>query len=162
MPIVATAGSKVFIGEALAAKNVDFVAADFTDIDWTEIGSMENIGSLGDTSAEITFDDIGKNRTQKLKGTRNAGNCELVMGIDYADAGQVALLAAEKTPHDYAFKIEFNDKPATGASPKNSQRLFIAKVMSAAEALDQANNVMKLNATLGINSNVVRVNASAA
>ncbi len=162
MPIFATAGSKVFIGEPLAAKSADFVAADFTDIDWTEIGSMENIGSLGDTSAEVTFDDIGKARTQKLKGTRNAGNCELVMGIDYADAGQIALLAAEKTPHDYAFKIEFNDKPAAGASPKNSQRLFIAKVMSAAEALDQANNVMKLNATLGINSNVVRVNASAA
>ena len=161
MPIFATAGTKVFIGEALAAKTADFVVADFADIDWTEIGSLENIGSVGDTSAEVTFDDIGKGRTQKLKGTRNAGNCELVMGIDYADPGQIALLAAEKTPHDYAFKIEFNDKPATGASPKNSQRLFIAKVMSAAEALDQANNVMKLNATLGINSNVVRVNASA-
>ncbi|ASP85474.1 hypothetical protein GHK50_29860 [Sinorhizobium medicae] len=162
MPIFATAGSKVFIGGALAAKNADFVEADFDAQVWVEVGSMENIGSLGDTSAEITFDDIGKNRTQKLKGTRNAGNCELVMGIDYADAGQIALLAAEKTPHDYAFKIEFNDKPASGASPKNSERLFVAKVMSAAEALDQANNVMKLNATLGINSNVVRVNASAA
>ncbi|KQU81282.1 hypothetical protein ASD00_35195 [Ensifer sp. Root31] len=162
MPIFTTANSKVFIGEPLAAKNADFVVADFADIDWTEIGGLENIGSVGDTSAEVTFDDIGKGRTQKLKGTRNAGNCELVMGIDYADPGQIALIAAEKTPHDYAFKIEFNDKPAAGASPKNSQRLFIAKVMSAAEALEQANNVMKFNATLGVNSNVVRVNASAA
>jgi hypothetical protein len=32
--------------------------------------------------------------------------------------------------------------------------------MSAREALDTANNVMKLNATLGINSNIVRVNAT--
>ncbi|WP_296435586.1 MULTISPECIES: hypothetical protein [unclassified Rhizobium] len=161
MTIYSTANSKVFIGTALPPKNADFVAADFTSITWTEIANLESIGSFGDTSSEITFDDIGKGRTQKLKGTRNAGNMDLVMGIDYQDAGQIAVLAAEKTPNDYAFKIEFNDKPATGASPKNSQRLFIGKVMSAGEALDNANSVMKLTASIGINSNIVKVAASA-
>jgi hypothetical protein len=164
MTIFATAGTKVFIGPAKATQTADFVAADFTTIedeDWIEIGSKESIGSFGDTSSEVTFDDIGKGRTQKLKGTRNAGNMELVCGIDYADPGQIALIAAEKTPHDYAFRVEFNDKPAVGSSPKNSARYFVAKVMSSAEVLDSANNVMKLNATLGINSNIVRVNASA-
>lgn len=160
MTIYSTAGSKVFIGGAMPAQTADFVAADFADEVWVQIGSLESIGSLGDVSAEITFDDIGKARTSKLKGSRNAGNMELVAGTDYSDPGQLALLAAEKSPHDFAFKIEFNDKPE-GASPKNSQRLFIAKVMSAAEALDTANSVMKLNASLGINSNIVRVNASA-
>lgn len=161
MPIVATGGTKVFIGGPLPPKSADFVAGDFEDEIWVEIGSMEDAGTFGDTSTEITFDDIGKNRTQKLKGTRNAGNLELVCGIDYADPGQIALIAAEKTPHDYAFMVEFNDKPAAGASPKNSKRYFIAKVMSASEALSTANNVMKLNATLGINSNIVHVSASA-
>lgn len=161
MSIFATAGSKVFIGGAMPQQNAEFVAADFADEVWVEIGNLESIGSMGDTSAEITFDDVGKARTQKLKGSRNAGNMELVMGIDYADPGLLALLAAEKTPFDYAIKVEFNDKPATGASPKNSQRLFIAKVMSASEALDTANSVMKLTASLGINSNIVKVAASA-
>jgi len=32
--------------------------------------------------------------------------------------------------------------------------------MTAREVLDTANNVMKLNATIGINSNIVRVNAA--
>lgn len=161
MPIFATAGSKVFIGTALAATAVDFVASDFTAQTWTQIGSLESIGSLGDTSSEITFDDIGKGRTQKAKGPRNAGNMELVMAIDYADAGQIALIAAEKLPHSFAFKIEFNDKPASGASPKNSQRMFVAKVMSAGEALDTASSIMKMSASLAIDSNIVRVNASA-
>ncbi len=156
MPIFATAGAKVFIGTVLDAKPTDFVAADFTSQSWTQVNNLESIGTFGDTATEITFDDIGKNRTQKLKGTRNAGNMEMVCGIDYADAGQIALLAAEKSIHDYAFKVEFNDAPE-GGTP--SQRLFIAKVMSAAEQLDTANNVMKLNSTLGINSNIVRVNA---
>ncbi|MBV2144412.1 hypothetical protein KUG47_13000 [Falsochrobactrum sp. TDYN1] len=157
MPIFATAGAKVFIGSVIAPKSEDFVAADFTSQIWERINNLESIGTFGDTATEITFDDIGLNRTQKIKGTRNAGNLEMVTGIDYADAGQIALLAAEKAIHDYAFKIEFNDAPA-GGTP--SQRMFIAKVMSAAEALDTANNVMKLNSTLGINSNIVRVNAA--
>jgi hypothetical protein len=161
MTIYSTAGSKVFIGGALPPKSVDFVASDFTSQTWVEIGNLESIGSMGDTAAEITFDNIGKARTEKLKGSRNAGNMEVTMGIDYSDVGQIALLAAEKTVFDFAIKIEFNDKPATGASPKNSQRLFIAKVMSASEALDTANSVMKLTASLGINSNIVKVAASA-
>lgn len=156
MPVFTTAGTKVFIGAVLAAKTDDFVAADFTSQVWAQIGSLENIGTFGDTATEVTFDDISKNRTTKLKGTRNAGNLELVTGIDYTDAGQIALLAAEKSVHDFAFKVEFNDAPE-GGTP--SQRLFIGKVMSAAEALDTANNVMKLNSTIGINSNIVRVNA---
>lgn len=159
MPIVATSGSKLFIGGVLDPKDEDFVAADFASQSWTRVNNMEGLGTLGDTSTEITFDDIGKGRTQKLKGTRNAGNQEVVCGIDYADPGQIAVIAAEKTIHDYAFKIEFNDAPV-GGTP--SHRMYIAKVMSAAEALETANNVMKLNITLGINSNIVHVSAAGA
>src|SRR5690606_36042312 len=97
----------------------------------------ESLGSVGDTSAEITFDGIASNRSRRLKGTRNAGTMEVVCGIDYGDAGQIALIAAEKTIHDYAFKLVLNDAPV-GGTP--SERLFIAKVASVAEALDAANN----------------------
>ena len=159
MPIFATAGAKLYIGTALAAKNGDFVEADFTSVTWTQINPMESIGSLGDTASEITFDGISNARTQKLKGVRNAGNMECVAGIDYADDGQIAVLAAEKTPYDYAFKLAFNDAPpGVGSTP--SERKFIAKVMSAAEQLDTASSVMKFNFTLGINSNIVRTDAA--
>ncbi|MDR7147057.1 hypothetical protein [Rhizobium sp. BE258] len=161
MTLMATGGSKVFIGGVLASKNSDFVVADFSAVTWVEIGQLESIGTFGDTAAEITFDNIGLGRTQKLRGNKNAGNMELVMGIDAADAGQIALLAAFNTNYDYAFKVEFTDKPNTGASPKNSTRQFIGKVMSASEALDTANSVAKMTASIGVNSNVVRTAASA-
>ena len=67
-------------------------------------------------------------------------------------------LAAEKTDNNYAIKIEFDDAP-TGGTP--SERYFIAIIGGASEQLDTANNVMKLNLSLWINSNVVRVNAAA-
>lgn len=133
------------------------MVADFASQTWVEIGEVEALGTVGDTSAEITFDSISANRTRRLKGTRNAGSMEVVCGIDYEDPGQIALIAAEKTIHDYAFRIVMNDAPA-GGTP--SERLFVAKIGSAAEALETANNVMKLNASLWVNSNVVHVDAA--
>lgn len=156
--IFATAGAKLYIGGALAAKSADFVVGDFSGQSWIEVSWLENIGAFGDESTSITFNAIGEGRTQKLKGTRNAGDMAVVAGIDYLDSGQIALRAAEATPNNYAFKVQFNDMPQGGTSP--SLRYFIAQVMSARETLDTANSVMKLNATLGINSNIVRVNAS--
>ena len=105
----------------------------------------------------VTFDGIGDKRTRTLKGTRSAGTMEVVCGIDPADAGQLAVIAAEKTIHDYAFKLVLNDAPPAGTP---SERYFIAKVMSQSEQFDQANNVMKLNFSLGVNSNIVRVAAA--
>lgn len=154
--IFATAGSKFFIGQSMAAQSAPFVEADFLVNSWTEVAWLESIGAFGDESSEITFDAIGENRTQKIKGVKNAGNLEVVAGADYEDPGQAAMRAAEATPNDYAFRVDFNDAPV-GGTP--SKRYFIGKVMSARESLDTANNVIKVNLGIGINSNVVRVDA---
>jgi len=155
--IFATAGATIDIGGPLAAKSTNFIAADFAAQSWVNIAWAENIGAFGDEASEIAFDAIGEQRTQKLKGTRNAGNLALVCGVDTTDDGQIAVRAAEGQIFDYAFRVTFNDAPA-GGTP--SKRYFIAKVMTAREQLDGANNVVKLNATLGINSNIVRVDAA--
>lgn len=156
MAIYATNGAKLFIGSTITIPTAGVTEASFTGQTWAEIGETENLGTVGDTSSEISFDGIAANRTRRLKGTRNAGAMDVVCGIDYADAGQIAVIAAEKTIHDYAFRLVFNDAPA-GGTP--SERLFAAKVASVAEALDAANNVMKMNVSIWVNSNVVRIDA---
>lgn len=159
MTVYASGGMKVFIGAAKSQKSTEFVVADFSGEVWTEVGEVEAAGSVGDTSEAVNFTALSDGRTRTLKGPRSAGTMEIVCGIDTADAGQQALIAAEKTIHDYAFKVVFNDAPA-GGTP--SERYFIAKVMSQSEQYDQANSVMKLNVTLGVNSNLVRVAAAPA
>ncbi|MFG1340560.1 hypothetical protein [Xanthobacter autotrophicus] len=162
MSIYGISGSKIYIGGVKEPANGgDLLATDFTSQTWAEITPVESIGALGDTTELSTFNAIGIGRTFKRKGVANAGSMEVVMGADYADTGQLAVRAAAGTKNSYAFKIEFNDKPAAGASPKNSLRYFTALVMSASEALDDANGILKLTSTLEINSNVVVVHASA-
>lgn len=160
MSLHPTAGAKLYIGSAKEQKNVDFAAADFDAETWVQIASLENLGSVGDTSETVSFNAIGEARTKTMKGTRSAGTMEVVAGIVNDDPGQIAAIAAEKTPHDYAFRLVLNDAPATGAAPTPSERMFIAKVMSSSEAYDEANSVMKLNLSLAVNSNVVRIAAA--
>lgn len=160
--LFASAGSKLYIGPVKAYTDTDFTAGDFPSsgegaIDWTQISGTTNLGSAGDTAELITSAHHGNARMRKLKGVRDAGSMEVVCDLDYADAGQIALIAAEKTSHTYAFRLVFNDAPP-GGTP--SERFFVALVLSAAEQYDEPNSVMKLNATLSIDSNIVRVAAA--
>lgn len=158
MTIYATNGAKLYIGAALSVDDTDLTVSDFSAQSWTEIGEVEALGTVGDSSEAIEFIAVGYDRKRRLKGSRDAGTMEVVCGIDPNDPGQIALIAAERTDSNYAFKIVLNDAPQ-GGTP--SERYFAAMVGSAAEAFDSANNVMKLNASLWVNSNVVKVNAAA-
>ncbi len=157
MPIFAVAGATISIGNVTNAKTTNFVAADFNSESWVKISWAENLGQFGDEASEILFSPIDTNRSQKLKGIYNAGTMACVFGVDYTDSGQNILRIAETLPFDYGFRVIFNDMPSGGVS--GSIRYFIAKVMSVREQLDTVNNVIRLNASLDINSNVVAVNA---
>lgn len=162
--LVTTAGSRIYIGPAMAFTGTDLVAGDFPStgegaITWTEIKGHTDLGSSGDTSELVTSNQIGIRRTRKAKGSRNAGSKTLIMDFDPTDAGQIAILAAEKTDDSYAFKITLDDAP-TGGTP--SERYFLAFVMSHEEQLGEANNAVKISAMLEIDSNIVRVAAAEA
>ena len=162
MALNAVAGQKIFIGGQLDAETGDMVAADFTSQTWVEIDGWETCGALGDTAALISTDLINRGRTVKQKGTNNAGSMQNQFAIIPADAGQIALIAASKTRKDYAFKIENNDAALTPPSPvpQPSKRYFVGLVMTAEEPGGSANTIQMLNATIEINSNIVRVAAT--
>lgn len=107
--IYAVAGSRFYIGGALSPKNADFVAADFASVTFVEVDGWKTMGSYGDTAAEIVSSLINRGRDLKAKGTRNAGSMENVFSVVPGDAGQTALVAAEKSKNNFAFKIEHSD-----------------------------------------------------
>lgn len=161
MPTFPINGSKIYIGTPLDRKSTPWTEADFASITWTEIKGWTTLGAIGPSAQLISTQLINSEDEDKQKGSRNWGSMQNTFAADPTDAGQIALIAAEATRYNYAFKVEWNDKPATGASPKNSLRYFIGLVMMAQEAGGGANAVQTLNATVEINSKPVRVNASA-
>lgn len=159
--IYPVAGCKIFIGPAVDLPDGDVTAATFASTTWTEIKGWETMGTIGDSSALITTPLIGEGRDLKMKGTRNAGGMQANFAVIATDAGQLALIAAEATRNNYPFKIELNDKPVVGASPKNGLRYFMGLVMGVPEQGGGANTARMVNSTIEINTNIVRVAASA-
>jgi hypothetical protein len=158
MGIFTSAGTKVYM-TSTTTNPATFDAAGYGALTFTEIKNVESVGAFGDESAEVTFDDLGEKRTKKLKGQRNSGNMALVCGLDDADAGQDLLRTAEadNTTGNFHFKVVYPNKLTSGGD--GAIRFFSGKVMSQREVIDTANNVAKLEATVGINTAIVLVDA---
>jgi hypothetical protein len=155
--LYSVAGCKIFIGGVKSFQPADFVESDFSSEVWTQIDGWTQMGAIGDQAQLITASFIGVGRDKKVKGTRNAGSMQNVFVVDDQDAGQIALIAAEQSNKNFAFRIDLNDA-TNGGQP--SKRLFIALVTTVQEAGGEANTIRNLNATLEINSNFVRVAAT--
>lgn len=156
--LVATAGSKLYIGQAKEYAGVELVAADFNGQAWTEIKGTTDLGSAGDSAELLSSTHINDGRVRKGKGTKNAGSMAIVADLDWSDAGQLAVIAASQSQSSFAFRLVLNDAPA-GGTP--SERLFVGFVMSDSENYGQANTVTALNATIEVDSNFVRISAAA-
>ena len=142
----------VDVRDAAKASALHDIAADNHCYKW----------AIGDKAALITTPIINRGRDTKQKGTRNAGSMQNVFAKIDDDAGQIAVIAAEGTSSNYAFKIVFDDAATSPASPVpvGSQRLFVGLVTTAQEAGGAANTVQNLNVTIEINSNIVHVAAN--
>lgn len=154
MSISTASGSQVFIGTTTAAENL----SQFITDTYTEIGEVEDLGEFGDESEEVTFASLADARLQKLKGVRDAGSIPLVCAADDGDAGQDALIVAEADTLDFNFKVILNDKMTLGGTP--SEHYFRAKVMSKRLGVGSANNVVRKTFNLGINSEILSIDAT--
>jgi hypothetical protein len=157
MAVYSTAKVKFSVGTTKATS----VIGDYTSDTFTAIGEIEDLGELGDTSEIITFAAVTDARMRKAKGVADAGEFEITVGRDPADAGQMALRAALASSAGYNFKLELTDKPLAGASPKNTTLYFKALVNGTKNVMGGANDITKQTFTLAIQSEILEVAASA-
>ncbi|KAA3500816.1 hypothetical protein DXM27_16565 [Rhizobium rhizogenes] len=157
MGIVTAAGAKVSIGSTSPYTTATAYAGDT----WVAIANIEDVGEAGSEAEIVVGKYVDQTYVRKFKGSRDNGNMELVVGRDSGDAGYQALVAAEQTAFAYNFCVELNDKPATGASPKNSKFYFSAIVASRKNNFGDADNIVKTTFTLAISGAIIEVAASA-
>ena len=154
MTIVTAAEATLSIGTTAAATD----ASSFGSDTYVPVGEIEDLGEFGDEAEEVTFTSLSDARVRKLKGPRNAGTMQLVVGADISDTGQAALIAAEAQPLDYNFKVQLNDKLTIGGT--GTIYYFRGKVMSKRLQAGQANNVVRQRFNIGINTAIVVVSAT--
>lgn len=148
MALYPVAGSRIYIGDVLEDKDTDFVLGDFAGQSWLEIDGWETAGDIGDEASVITTSIINRGRDIKMKGTRNAGQMQNNFAVIPGEDGQAALIAAEKTENNWAFRIVWEGGQTS---------YFIAMVVSARFVGGGANTIRMLSSTFEVNSNVVTV-----
>lgn len=151
MTISAASGSTLFIGTTADGENLSQFLAD----SYTEVGEVEDLGEFGDTSELVTFASLTDGRIRKLKGTRDAGDMAIIVGADMTDAGQDAMESAEQDTLNYNFKVVLNDALTLGGTP--SEHYFRGKVMSRRLTVGTANNVVRRNFTIAVDSAITSV-----
>lgn len=162
MPVYSIAGSKFEIGAVAVLRATDFIAADFTAAmgGAKEVGEPETLGSVADPWETEAFTNVTNRRTRKVKTVQPGGTFEITCGADAVDAGQLAMRAAKDAQDNFSFRLTLADKPAVGASPKNSTRSFVGIVTNVED--DPSGKLGKVKFTIEINSNIVVGHASAA
>lgn len=149
MALQTSANCKFYIGTKAPATDL----TEFQSDTYTEVGSIEDLGEFGDAFNAVTFTSLGDGRVRKLKGTKDAGDMTLVVAFDAGDAGQTALVAAanDTSSDGYNCKVELND---------GTTFYFRAQVMGARITVGAADNVIRRNVTIAIDSAVLMQEAA--
>lgn len=157
MAITTTAKTKVGIGSTAPFTTSTEYAGD----SYTPIANITDVGEAGSEAEIITGKYVDRDYVRKLKGSRDNGTMNLVVDRDSSDAGYAALVAAEASSDAFNFKIELNDKPTTGAAPKNSVFYFSAIVASRKNNFGDADQIVSTTFALAISGAIIEVPASA-
>lgn len=157
------AQTRLYMGGALDLAHVGraLTAEDFGGQTWlpiekaVDLGRLQTIGEASSRSGSRS----GNGRGTRTKISSGVGSYEPRFHLALDRPGQAALLAAEATDDDYAFRLALADAPA-GGTP--SARYFIATVGGLAEVFGGPNDEPMLVADLWINSSILRVAAAPA
>lgn len=150
---------------SLGGKTGADTEADYKKDTYVEVGEIEDLGEFGDTFSSVTFTSLKDGRVRKYKGTADAGDLTLTVGLDNGDVGQKAIKVAHKdrTKGDYNIKITLNDGDPSATPAVLATTFYMrGKVMNNTVAPGAADNVVRRNITIGINSDIIEINAGAA
>lgn len=148
--IYTASGTKFYISSTAVASTTDTLS-EYEALTWTEVAEVEDLGNVGDVSNEVTAAALGDGRIRKAKGARNGGTMNIVcLHTSPLDAGQQAMMDAEETNDNYAFKIEMDDAPPPSGT--GTVKYFRGLVMSQELRVGTNDNVMRWAFNVGVNS----------
>lgn len=142
------AKTRVFIGTTATSPTAD---------SFTEVGAVLDIPNFGPKETDIKIQTVGNDLELTLKGNTTVGGGDLACAMDIADAGQIALVAAQAVKTgNYNLRLIFPNGPTGNPSDPTTSHGTIKDikvlVLSAQVQAGGPNNPMKQVFTLGFNS----------
>lgn len=150
---------------AIGTKKSAGTRAEYEADAYTDVGEIEDLGEFGDTFSNVNFTALSDGRTRKYKGTADAGDITLTVGLDNGDAGQIKVKAAhaDRSKGNYNIRVTLNDgDPSAKPVLLPTTFYFAVKVMNNAVAPGATDNVVRRNITLAINTAVLEIAPAAA
>lgn len=144
MTTTTAAGSALAISAGVPATQD---SAGYGALTYTEIGSIEKIGTIGAQYAKVEFQPL-KGAKQKHKGSVDYGALQPNLAHDDADAGQTLLRTSAGSNALYAFKVTM---------PDGGLRYFQGRTFGYPEAIEGADTLVMANPTVEINTPIVKV-----
>lgn len=139
--------------------------AEYEADTYADVGEIEDLGEFGDTFSNVNFTSLSNGRVRRYKGTADAGDMTLIVGLDNGDAGQRAVAQAHKdrSKGNYNVKVTLNDGDPNAVPPVLPTTFYFGvKVMNNTVSPGAADNVVRRNITLGINTDILEVIAAPA
>jgi hypothetical protein len=157
MAFSTASGTQIYIGPSCGA-TTDTLAEFQALSPYVAIGEVSSLGEYGDQSNDVTFQSLGDGRVRHTKGARDAGTMVLTVARDGTDTGQEAMIDAEATNLEYAFKVVYDD--AVTVSGTGTTEYFRGKIMSKRANVGSGDNVITLTFNVGINSEIFKADAT--
>jgi hypothetical protein len=158
MTIKTGTGTTLAIGTTLAVPNE--TKAEYEADSYTDVGDVEEIGPFGDQRNPVTFAALADGRMRKARGTADAGDAIITYAHLTANSGQDAIKTAyeatSQATDEFNFRVQLNDQIATNPTTY----YFRAKVMGRQQQSITNDGVVRVQATLAINTELLEVAAT--
>jgi hypothetical protein len=101
-----------------AVQNSDLTQSGYEALTWVQVGKVGNPGDWGGGSNIPTYPTLDEPVTQKQKGVGNAGDPQIEVAYQPADAGQIILrtFGDPLNANNMAIKKVLNDRPSAGTA----------------------------------------------
>ncbi|PTQ12959.1 hypothetical protein CLG96_02110 [Sphingomonas oleivorans] len=145
MASTTAAGTTIAISAAAPATQD---STGYAALTYTEIGGIEQIGTIGATTNKVEFQPLNGPK-EKHKGSTDYGSLQPALAHSDTDAGQTLLRTAADPANNalYSFKVTY---------PGGEKRYFQGRVFGYPENVGGADSIIMANPTIEINTKVVK------
>lgn len=128
-----------------------------TDLTWSTVGEVEDFGNHGMQAQIIEFTAVADAIVQKLKGSKNYGTMQLMIGNVPGNVGQTLIATASESQNRYSARITY----PLGDGEVTAEVHYLDVLVASREFQDGAvNSVRKLAVALAICKKPIEVAAT--